>query len=67
MQTKRTNIEIDQVKINKARKLLGLKTNREIVDYALGRLVDGTEALRSLAKKVGKIQFDPDYDYKANR
>lgn len=35
----RTNIEIDDLLVGKARKLTGLKTKREIVDRALELLV----------------------------
>jgi Arc/MetJ family transcription regulator len=35
----RTNIEIDEALVGKARKLTGLKTKREIVDRALELLV----------------------------
>jgi Arc/MetJ family transcription regulator len=35
----RTNIEIDETLVRKARKLTGLKTKREIVDKALELLV----------------------------
>ncbi len=48
----RTNIEIDDSLIRKARKLTDLKTKREIVDHALELLVR-TEARKSILRYYG--------------
>ena len=64
---KRTNIVIDQTKLNKAKKLAGLRTARETVDYALGRIIGSTEALKRLFALRGKVHFNKKYNYKALR
>jgi Arc/MetJ family transcription regulator len=48
----RTNIEIDDVLIRKARKLTDLKTKREIVDHALELLVR-TESRKGILRYYG--------------
>jgi Arc/MetJ family transcription regulator len=48
----RTNIEIDDVLIHKARKLTDLKTKREIVDRALELLVR-TETQKGMLRYYG--------------
>jgi Arc/MetJ family transcription regulator len=48
----RTNIEIDDALIQKARKLTDLKTKREIVDRALELLVR-TEARKGILRYYG--------------
>ena len=48
----RTNIEIDDALIRKARKLTDLKTKREIVDYALELLVR-TESRKGILRYYG--------------
>ncbi len=53
----RTNIEIDENLIRKARKLTRLKTKREIIDVALRLLVrseSGKDVLRHFGKGVWK-------------
>lgn len=48
----RTNIEIDDRLISKARKLTGLKTKREIVNRSLELLVD-TETRKGILEYYG--------------
>jgi Arc/MetJ family transcription regulator len=48
----RTNIEIDETLVRKARKLTGLKTKREIVDKALELLVR-TESRKGILRYAG--------------
>ncbi len=48
----RTNIEIDDKLISKARKLTGLKTKREIVNKSLELLVD-TETRKGILRYYG--------------
>ena len=64
---KRTNIEIDPLKLKKAKKISGYKTTKEVVDYALGRLIRSAESLKEILNLKGKIHFDPRYNYKASR
>ena len=54
----RTNIEIDENLIRKARKLTRLKTKREIIDVALRLLVrseSGKGVLRHFGKESGRV------------
>jgi len=48
----RTNIELDDALIRKARKLTNLKTKREIVDHALELLVR-TESRKGILRYYG--------------
>jgi Arc/MetJ family transcription regulator len=61
-----TNIEIDNTLVNKAMKLGGSRTKREAVNKALAEFVQRREQLRVLGL-FGTVDFDPDYDYKAQR
>lgn len=63
----RTNIELDPVKLEKARKVTGLKTTKAVVDFALSRLADSSKALSSLVNLAGKVHFKKGYSYKKNR
>jgi Arc/MetJ family transcription regulator len=62
----RTNIVIDDDLISEAQGLSGLQTKRATVEAALRLLVD---ILRQgdILDLVGKVEFAPDYDYKALR
>ncbi len=63
----RTNIELDPVKLERARKVTGLKTTKAVVDFALSRLSDSSKALSSLVNLAGKVRFKKGYSYKKNR
>lgn len=39
----RTNVVVDEELVERARRLYGLRTKREIIDFALRRLVGGDE------------------------
>jgi len=60
----RTNIDIDDELIAEAAKLTGIKTKKELVHQALKTLIESKKR-RSLLELVGKVELDPDYDYKA--
>ena len=62
----RTNIVIDDELMQQAMKLSGLKTKREVVEEGLKRLVH-MEQKKGLLELAGKVEFWPDYDYKAMR
>jgi Arc/MetJ family transcription regulator len=62
----RTNIDIDENLIAEAARLTGIKTKKELVHQALKVLIESKKR-RSLLELAGKIEFDPDYDYKAAR
>lgn len=64
---KRTNIEIDTDKVSKAKKISGLKSNKDVVDYALSRLIATSRSLASLVALSGKVKFGKNYDYKEQR
>ena len=62
----RTNIDIDDELIAEAARLTGIKTKKELVHQALKILIESKKR-RSLLDLVGKVELDPDYDYKAAR
>lgn len=62
----RTNIVIDDRLIVEAMRATGLKTKRAVVEEGLRRIVALHRQTR-LRRLRGKIQFDPNYDYKAMR
>ena len=61
-----TNLALDGNLILKAQKLGGHKTKKAAVTEALKDYIQHQKQLRVL-KLAGKIEFDPDYDYKAQR
>ncbi|MCB1233729.1 MAG: type II toxin-antitoxin system VapB family antitoxin [Verrucomicrobiae bacterium] len=56
---KRTNIVLDEKLLSKAKKITGLRTQREIVDHALRELVRRFE-LRQLLELEGAIEWEGD-------
>ena len=56
---KRTNIVLDERLIDKGLRLTGLKTQRELIDYALKELVRRKEQ-KSLLKLRGKFKWEGD-------
>ncbi len=62
----RTNIVLDDELVQKAFKLTGAKTKRDLVHEALRELVAIREK-RDLRELRGKIGFRRNYDYKALR
>ena len=63
---KATNLAIDDKLIEKARKTGGHKTKKEAVTKALQEYIQRHCQQRILAD-FGTIDFDPEYDYKAER
>jgi len=61
-----TNLKIDDSLLNEALKLSGFRTKREAVTLALTEFVERRRQ-RQVLKLEGKIDFDPEYDYKAQR
>lgn len=51
---KRKNYNLDEVKIKKAQKILGTKTETETLDQALEMILFRTNLLESLKKTAGK-------------
>lgn len=63
----RTNLILDSVKLDRAKRLTGLKTTRAVVDFALRRLTSTTKAFSKLLGLVGTIHFTKGYSYKKAR
>jgi hypothetical protein len=61
-----TNLAIDDQLINEAKKISGLKTKKAVVTEALKEYIQRRKQME-IIKLFGKIDFDPDYDYKAQR
>jgi Arc/MetJ family transcription regulator len=61
-----TNLAIDDDLLDQALRLSGLKTKRETVNEALREFVQRRLRLRTL-DMIGKIDFDPAWDYKRDR
>jgi Arc/MetJ family transcription regulator len=61
-----TNLAIDDKLLNEALAIGGLKTKRETVDEALREFIQRRQR-QQLLKLLGKIDYDPSYDYKAER
>jgi len=61
-----TNLQIDDKLITKAVLLGGHKTKKEAVNHALLEYIQRMEQKKVL-DLFGKIDYDPDYDYKSQR
>jgi hypothetical protein len=62
----RSNIDIDDELMERALRLSGLTTKKEVVHRALAEFVHNL-ARKDLADLEGKIQLTPEYDYKQLR
>ena len=58
----RTNIELDDGLVEKAMRLTGARTKREVVDIALRRLVDKGTLYRAMLRLKGDLPWDGDVD-----
>lgn len=58
----RTNIVIDDALVEKAMRLTGARTKREVVDIALRRLVEKGEIYRAIRRLRGKLTWEGDVD-----
>jgi Arc/MetJ family transcription regulator len=61
-----TNIDIDKNLLEEALALGRCKTKKAVVNQALSEFVRTRKQMR-IVDLFGKIEFDPDYDYKAAR
>lgn len=61
-----TNLAIDDRLIEEARKTGGHKTKKEAVTTALQEYIRHHRQMRIL-EAFGTVDFDPEYDYKAER
>jgi len=55
----RTNVVIDEKIIEKAKKYTGLKTKKEVINYALQELIRRKER-KEILKLAGKLHWDGD-------
>lgn len=62
----RTNIVLDEELVDEAFRYAGVRTKRELVDLALREFVENHRR-RDVRELRGKVNMDPDYDYKALR
>ena len=56
----RTNIEIDDDLVEKAMRLTGASTKREVVDIALRRLVEKGSLYRAVRRLRGELTWEGD-------
>ena len=61
-----TNLALDDKLIEEARRIGGHKTKKDAVNSALSEYVTRRKKLKIL-ELFGTIDFDPSYDYKAER
>jgi hypothetical protein len=61
-----TNLAIDNKLLDEALEVSGLKTKKDTVNLALKEFVDRRKQL-DIIKIFGKMDPDPDYDYKRGR
>jgi type IV secretory pathway component VirB8 len=61
-----TNIDIDRDLLEKALDLGHMKTKKAVVNEALAEYVRAREKAK-IVELFGKVDFRPDYDYKALR
>lgn len=62
----RTNIVLDEQLVAEAMRYAKVKSKRELVDLALREFV-AVRRRRDISDLFGKVEIDPDYDYKALR
>lgn len=56
---RRTNIEIDEIKLANAKKAYNIKTTKELVDFALSELLRAIDR-KKILKLRGKVKIDID-------
>jgi Arc/MetJ family transcription regulator len=61
-----TNLLLDDALVEEAKKLGGHRTKREAVNEALAEYV-ARRKQRGILELFGKLEPDPDYDYKTER
>jgi len=61
-----TNIDIDENLLSEAMTLGNAKTKKAVVNEALAEYVR-TRKQQQILELFGQIDYDPDYDYKAER
>ncbi|MDI6815833.1 MAG: type II toxin-antitoxin system VapB family antitoxin [Actinomycetota bacterium] len=61
-----TNLAIDQKLLEEARKIGGKKTKKDTVNEALIEYIQRRKQ-KKLVALFGKVEYEPDYDYKKER
>ena len=61
-----TNLDLDDTLVAEARKLGRHRTKREAVNAALAEYVARRQRVKVL-DLIGRVEWDPDYDYKKAR
>lgn len=61
-----TNLAIDDSLLEQAREVSGLRTKKAVVTQALVEYIQKRQQLKVL-DLFGTVQYDPTYDYKAQR
>ena len=61
-----TNIDIDETLLKEALELGHCKTKKEAVNEALAQFVRSRKQ-QKIIELFGTVEYDPDYDYKAER
>ncbi|MBC6479990.1 MAG: type II toxin-antitoxin system VapB family antitoxin [Hormoscilla sp. GM7CHS1pb] len=61
-----TNVELNEELVKEAFRLTKLKTEKELIEFALQELIR-TRKKRNLLDLSGQIQFTSNYDYKSLR
>ena len=61
-----TNLDLDDALIEEAKKLGGHRTKRDAVNEALTEYV-ARRRQRHILELFGKLEVNPEYDYKADR
>jgi Arc/MetJ family transcription regulator len=61
-----TNLGIDETLLREAVRVGRQRTKKATVNEALREFIDRRKRLKAI-KLFGKIDFDPEYDYKAQR
>ena len=67
MSLSRTNIEVDDARLARAKAISGLKTTKAVVNFALARLDSTSRGLEGLLRLKGRIHFRKGYSYKKSR
>lgn len=62
----RTNIVLDENLVSEAMRYARVRSKRELVDLALREFI-AAHRRRDVSELFGKIEIDPDYDYKSLR
>lgn len=62
----RTNVELNEKLVEEALTYAHVSTKRELIDLALREFIENHKR-RDVRELQGKIQLDPNYDYKSLR